>query len=50
MIKQKVIFLKQMPNDNDLYFVYNDISNTEFDRIKWEMNTAALKVNYRLYF
>lgn len=37
-------------NDNDLYLVYNNISNTAYNRWKSMVNTAALKVNYRIYF
>ena len=36
-------------NDNDLYLVYNNVSDTAFRRWRAKMNTAALKVNYRVY-
>jgi hypothetical protein len=36
-------------NDNDLYLVYNNISDTAFRQWRPKMNTAALKLNYRVY-
>jgi len=36
-------------NDNDLYLVYNNVSNIATHRWRAEMNTAVLKMNYRLY-
>jgi len=37
-------------NDNDLYLVYNNVTSTINNRFTSEMNTAALKMNYRVYF
>ena len=36
-------------NDNDLYLVYNNVSNTATRRWRAKMNTAAFKMNYRVY-
>ncbi|MFQ5821937.1 MAG: DUF5916 domain-containing protein, partial [Candidatus Heimdallarchaeota archaeon] len=36
-------------NDNDLYVAYNNISSTQFNGINGEVNTAVLKINYRIY-
>ena len=36
-------------NDNDLFLVYNNVSDTAFRRWRTKMNTAALKLNYRIY-
>ncbi len=35
--------------DNDLFVVYNNVSDTAFRRWRAKMNTAALKLNYRVY-
>lgn len=36
-------------NDNDLFLVYNNVSHTEFNRLKGKIHTVALKMNYRIY-
>ena len=36
-------------NDNDLFLVYNNVSDAGFRLWKARMNTAALKLNYRVY-
>lgn len=35
--------------DNELYLVYNNLTGTEFSRFRTVSDTAALKLNYRLY-
>ncbi len=36
-------------NDNDFYIVFNNVSHAELDRLRKEMNTLAIKINYRIY-
>jgi len=36
-------------NDNDLYLVYNNVTGTFNNRLTSDMNTAAFKMNYRVY-
>lgn len=36
-------------NDNDLYLVYNNLTSTLNNRLISERNTAAFKMNYRVY-
>jgi hypothetical protein len=36
-------------NDNDLFLAYNNVGDTGLRRWKPKMNTAVLKLNYRIY-
>ena len=36
-------------NDNDLFIVFNNVSDVERDRFRGEVNTSVIKVNYRKY-
>ena len=37
-------------NDNDLYIVFNNVSKTKINRLIGQVNTLAIKINYRIYF